>query len=55
MQLFVIRNSQSKCFISIGLLLQFLFRKTSTEIKKSEEAFSDEGVWDQVIFLFEYH
>lgn len=44
MQLFATRNRQGKCFISIGLKWQFLFRKTSTEIKNSEEALSDEGV-----------
>lgn len=50
MQLFATRNRQDKSFISIGLMLQFLFRKASTEIKNSEEVLSDEGVWDQVIF-----
>lgn len=32
-------------------MLQFLFSKSSTEMKNSEETLSDEGVGDQVIFF----
>lgn len=35
---------------SVSYLLQFLYSKTSTEMKNLEEALSDEGVGDQEIF-----